>query len=73
MLTLLFRMTPAADIRNLAKIIYTIRAGQVVYQNREGPIAYSALIFAARMTLAQFSISTLMRVANSSGVVAIGS
>lgn len=36
-------------------------------------LAYSALIWAARITLAQVSISTLMRVANSSGVLATGS
>jgi hypothetical protein len=35
--------------------------------------AYSALMWAARITLAQVSISTLMRMANSSGVLATGS
>jgi hypothetical protein len=34
--------------------------------------AYSALMWAARITLAQVSISTLMRMANSSGVLATG-
>jgi hypothetical protein len=34
------------------------------------PALYSALIFAARMTLAHVSISVLMRIANSSGVLA---
>jgi hypothetical protein len=50
-------------LATFAKVIYTIRAGQVILaETAKAHWAWSASILAARMTLAQFSISALMRV-----------
>src|SRR6266566_4005761 len=74
MLTLLFLMiTRRRHSQPCQGHLHHPRRPSRLSETVKARLAYSALILAARMTLAQFSISTLMRVANSSGVLPIGS
>jgi len=56
MLTLLFLMITAADIRTLPRSFTPPRRPSRLSETVKARLAYSALILAARMTLAQFSI-----------------